>query len=253
MYQRVLQKFGLKNPEIDVYTLLLQLGAQPASIIAKKLQLKRTTTRTYLENLTKLGLIRFQLKDRTQYFFAEKPQAALDMLKNQKERAIHRLEENINAFGSIIPELNSLIQTDSLIPKITSYEGLDELKRMYQDTLTAETEILCLSSVDDLIELFGAEYDNWYVKKRAQKNIPLRYITKDTPQERQERQKDSELLRQSRLLPPHSFSISNEINIYDNKVSIITLKEEKIGVLIESQEIARTMRIIFEVLWGIGT
>lgn len=48
------------------------------------------------------------------------------------------------------------------------------------------------------------------------------------------------------------FNISNEINIYDNKVSIITLKEGKIGVLIESKEIYESMKTIFEILWMVG-
>ena len=56
-------------------------------------------------------------------------------------------------------------------------------------------------------------------------------------------------MRASRHLPAGIFDISNEINIYDGKVSIITLKNEKIGVLIQSQEIYNSMKVMFEVLW----
>jgi sugar-specific transcriptional regulator TrmB len=251
MYKNVLQKFGLKSVEVDAYTLLLGFGQQPASVIAKKLQIKRTTARVYLENLVKLGLVKFNWKDRTQYFFAENPEASLEILEQNKAKTFRKLEDNLNQFAAIMPELSSMVRQDSCIPKVVFYEGIDELKRMYQDTLTSDGEILCMSSVDDLKELFGEKYDNWYVKKRTKKGIPLRYIAKNTPEERVEQKKDKKFLRKSKLLPVAAFGISNEINIYDNKVSIITLKEEKIGVLIESKEIYQTMKIIFELLWSI--
>jgi len=252
MYQSTLQKLGLKSEEIKTYTCLLELGMQPASIIGKKLNFKRTTVRGYLENLSKLGLVKFQLKDRTQYFYAEKPETSLKILEQQKEATMHKIEKNLDAFSSIIPELNSLIRFESNIPKVTFYEGIDELKRMYKDTLNAKSEILCLSSLEDILELFGEQYDTWYVKKRAKKQIHLRYLSKDTPTEREEKKKDKQLLRESRLLPAKTFGITNEINIYDDKISIITLKDERIGIIIESKEISQTMRIIFELIWSMG-
>jgi len=252
MYQKILQKFGLKAVEIEVYTILLQLGAQPASLIAKKLDLKRTTVRVYLENLTKMGLLKFQWKDRTQYFSAESPEQALSNLKNNHQKEVKKNEKKLADFASIIPELSSFVRTDAYLPKVTFYEGIDQLKRMYKDTLTSKSEILCLSSAKDMLSLFGQKYDDWYVKKRAKKQIPLRYITKKSDIEIEERKKDINFLRKSRFISKASFDISNEINIYDNKVSIITLRDEKIGLIIESKEIYQSMKIIFETLWSVG-
>ncbi len=252
MYKTILQKFGLKPTEIEVYTTLLELGEQPASLVAKKLNLKRTTVRVYLENLTKLGLIKFHWKDRAQYFSAETPEQALANLRIQQKKSINKMEKKLQDFATIIPELTSMIREDAYMPKVIFFEGTDQLKRMYKDTLTSESEILCLSSIEDMVELFGVQYDTWYVKKRVKKQIPLRYIAKDSKVERKERKKDKQFMRQSRFIPHSSFDISNEINIYDNKVSIITLRDEKIGILIESQEIYRTMKVIFETLWMVG-
>ena len=42
---------------------------------------------------------------------------------------------------------------------------------------------------------------------------------------------------------------SNEINIYDNKVAIISFKDDLIGMIIESSEIADTQRTIFKMVW----
>lgn len=249
MYKNVLKNLGCSSEEVDVYTTLLQLGTQPASVVARNLDKKRTTVRVYLEHLTKEGFARFNWKGKTQYFTAEKPEEILKNLHHNKIKASERWDENIRAFSAILPELTSIVRQDVNVPKVTYYEGIQDLKRMYIDTLQSKTEILCLSSFADLLDLFGKQYDQWYVKKRIKNDIFLRYIAKDTLLERQETKKDKKYLRQSRHLSAKLFDISNEINIYDGKVSIITLKNEKIGVLIESKEIYHSMKVMFEILW----
>lgn len=249
MYENVLKNIGWSPEEIEVYTSLLQLGVQPASVIANHLKKKRTTVRVYLEQLVKEGFVRFYWRGKTQYFTAKNPEESLEALKYKKTETIELCDKNIHSFSAVMPELVSIVRKDVAVPKVTYYEGIHELKRMYNDTLTSKTEILCLSSIEDLWDLFGKEYDGWYIKKRVKNGIFVRYISKDTPLERQEAEKDKKYLRQSHHLPAKLFDISNEINIYDGKVSIITLKNEKIGILIQSQEIYHSLKIVFEVLW----
>ena len=57
--------------------------------------------------------------------------------------------------------------------------------------------------------------------------------------------------REIRLVPPSEFSFANEINIYDDKVAIISFGKDKtvLGMIIESAEIADTQRAIFMMAW----
>ncbi|MCR4311594.1 MAG: hypothetical protein NUV54_03465, partial [Candidatus Taylorbacteria bacterium] len=50
------------------------------------------------------------------------------------------------------------------------------------------------------------------------------------------------------FVPPEKYYFSPEINIYDNKVMIASWKE-KLGVIIESAEIADAMKKIYELAW----
>jgi sugar-specific transcriptional regulator TrmB len=249
MYEKVLHTLGFRLDEIDVYVALLQLGTQPASVLARKVNKKRTTVRVYLEHLAKEGFVRFHWRGRTQYFTAEKPPQALEALRQNKVKALQKWDHDIQAFSVVLPELEALARPDKNVPRVTYFEGIYELKRMYADTLSSKTEVLCLNSVEDLWDLFGKNYDSWYIKKRIKKGISVRYLAKDTPLERQEARKDKKYHRISRHLPANLFDISNEINIYDGKVSIITLKNERIGILIQSEEIYQSMKIMFELLW----
>ncbi|QQR83569.1 hypothetical protein IPJ72_07380 [Candidatus Peregrinibacteria bacterium] len=252
MYQSVLQKMGLSADEVSLYVALLRMGPQPASVVARHLHHNRTTVLHQLKELVQQGFVQANWRGRTQYFTAKSPDTILDVLSEKKRSTVQQIEETMQQFSAIMPELNTLARTDVRLPKVTLYEGTDELKHMYKDTLTSDTEILCLSSVKDLWDLFGEQYDQWYVNKRVKSNIPVRYLAQDNPIERDEMKKNSRLLRESRLIKASLFSIANEINIYDGKVSIITLKNERIGILIDSQEVYQSMKVIFEMLWQQG-
>lgn len=249
MINSLLEQLGWKPDEAAVYTTLLQLGTQPASIVARQIKKKRTTVRVYLEKLIQSGFVDFHWKGRTQYFNAKTPQDAVHTLENNKKNIIRKLDNNIRAFSTFLPQLTALIGMNTNMPKITYHEGAQHLKKMYTDSLNSKTEILCFSSVQDLWDLFGKKYDKWYVQKRVKNKIPLRYIAPDTLVEKQESKKDKKYLRESRHLPESIFKITNEILIYDAKVAFITLKNEKIGVLIDNKEIYQSMKILFEALW----
>ena len=252
MYEKVLTKLGLKTTEINAYVNLLSLGTQPASVLARHMNVPRTTMRVYLERLKNLGFVRMNWKNKIQYFTPEKPDQVIQNLEHKRESYVEKVNKNLNAFSAIMPELSTITTKDHNLPKVTFFEGSSEIKRMYQDSLTSESEIMCISSVEDLWDLFGKKYDDWYVTKRVKNNIPVRYVAKNTAAEKKERTKDKKFLRKSKLISEKLFTFSNEINIYDGKVSIITLKEEKIGVLIESKEIYHSMKAIFEILWLSG-
>ena len=69
---------------------------------------------------------------------------------------------------------------------------------------------------------------------------------------------DKKNLREIRLVSVKDFPITNEINIYDNKVAIVSFSEDEaelFGVIIESKEVAETQQQIFKMAWryaGLG-
>ena len=54
--------------------------------------------------------------------------------------------------------------------------------------------------------------------------------------------------REVHLVPADKFPMSNEINIYDDKVAIISHKD-LMGVIIQNKQIADTQRSIFKLGW----
>lgn len=70
-------------------------------------------------------------------------------------------------------------------------------------------------------------------------------IHPDTESARDITSRNVEENRDSQLVPPDKFYWTPEIQVYDNKVNIASWKE-KLGIIIESQEIADAMKQIFD-------
>jgi hypothetical protein len=131
------------------------------------------------------------------------------------------------------------------------FEGADGIRDIYRDTLTAETDLLNFAN-SSIVRNFWKEYDKQYVQERVKKGIHLKGVAPDDETGRKVQGKDKESFREIRLVSVKEFPINNEINIYDNKVAIISFAEDEsevFGVIIESKEVADTQRQIFEMAW----
>ena len=62
---------------------------------------------------------------------------------------------------------------------------------------------------------------------------------------------DKKFLRETKILP-ESFTFNSEIYIYDNKICLIDLKKDIIGVIIESSELYNIHKQIFDMLWNVN-
>ncbi len=70
----------------------------------------------------------------------------------------------------------------------------------------------------------------------------------DTKIGQQKAKIDKNELRESRLIPTEQYSFTPEIQFFDDKVIIASWKET-LGIIIESQEISDSFKVIFELAW----
>ena len=133
-------------------------------------------------------------------------------------------------------------------PRVRFYEGEDGMKEVYEDTLTTHDPIRAYATVDDMHRGIPNYFPGYY-KRRAGAGIMIRAIVPDTDIGRERASKDKEELRETALVPQDKFYFSPEINIYDNKVMIASWRE-KLGIIIESAEIADAMKKIYELSWS---
>lgn len=259
MLEIVLKKAGLNDKESFVYLALLELGSQPASVIGKKAKINRSTTYLILETLMRRGFVNQHVRADVKYFTAADPQV---IIKNLELEQTH-IEETKKEFVELLPEFYALSNPLSIKPKVRFYEGEVGVKRAIEDTFTSKDTLFSWDSVDSWLTTTPGlqKFIRECAKIRTEKlKIPVRVLAPDTATARQYFLKDYPPLKDKvdplmeiRWIPKDIKVFKNEINIYDDKVSIVSLaKNELLGIVIESYEISNTHRAIFELAWKSG-
>ncbi|MEO8637855.1 MAG: helix-turn-helix domain-containing protein [Candidatus Taylorbacteria bacterium] len=238
-----LRTFGLSEKETIVYVALLELGKGTVTQISRKAGINRTTGYDILDSLSNKLLVNVSGKEPKQEYAVEPPDAILRFLKDR----LQDTEEQIKKAEELVPQLRRVEATQNR-PKIKFYEGKEGLKHVYEDTLASEEPIRAYANVDDMHKGL-ANYFPEYYKRRAEKNIKIRAIVPKTPTGEERASHDEEEKREIAFVPADKYYFSPEINIYDNKIMIASWRE-KLGVIIESAEIADAMKKIYELAWA---
>lgn len=239
-----LKNIGFSDKEVAVYISLLEIGSGTVSAIARKAGINRTTGYDILDSLVEKGLVTISGKEPKQEYAAESPEKIENYIAGQIQKLHHSLKI---AQATLVPELKSLHNMSDR-PRVRFYEGEDGMKEVYEDTLTTHEPIRAYATVDDMHRGIPNYFPGYY-KRRAGAGIVIRAIVPDTDIGRERASKDKEELRETALVPQDKFYFSPEINIYDNKVMIASWRE-RLGIIIESAEIADAMKKIYELSWS---
>jgi HTH-type transcriptional regulator, sugar sensing transcriptional regulator len=234
---------GFSEKEIEVYLALLELGKGTVTQIARKAGINRPTAYHVLASLELKKLVRTSGKEPKQEYTAESPENIEKIL----EEKITEYTSALAQAKEIIPELVSLHNKDNR-PKIKFYEGKDGLQKVYEDTLNSSETILAYASVEDIGPTLPNYFPDYY-KRRAKKGIHIRAIFPESADARERASLDKEEKRESVIIPSEKYGFHPEINIYDDKVMIASWRE-KLGIIIESTEIADAMKKIHDLAWA---
>lgn len=238
-----LKEIGLSIKEANIYLTLLHIKTNAASIIAKKAGLNRCSCYTILERLIQKGFIQKIVRNNVNYYMAVELRYVLNHLKSKH----HDLENKIEYLAEAVTQLNLLKNTHDDQPKVIFYEGEISMRNMLEDRLNAKGLIRCYGSLNELESLFPNYLPEFY-RRRVAKGIYVKAIYPANEHSFRQKTRDHQELRQTRLIP-REFDLHIHINIYNNRVTIASLKE-KFGVLIESRAIAEAQSKIFDFIWA---
>lgn len=237
-----LLSFGLSDKEANVYIALLELGRSTVSTISREANINRTTGYDILSSLVGKGLVRVSGKEPKQEYIAESPDTLVALL----DKRLQDTKDDIEKARALVPELKSMHRVGDR-PQIRFYEGIEGLKQVYEDTLTSTMPIYAYAAYEDMHGTLGDYFPRYY-ERRAEKGILARGIVPRTPLTLERMKRNKEEMREAAVIPKEKFDISPDIEIYDNKVMIASWRE-KLGIIIESAEIAHAMKTIYELAW----
>lgn len=238
-----LQKIGLSAKEESVYLALLNLGPASISDLTKQAGLNRTTGYDVVTALLRKGLVTQSARRGKKIFLAEPPDR-LAVFADQESR---KWCERVESARSLLPVLSSLYRTTEGRPVIRYFEGIEGIEQIYEDSLTAKDMIRAYSAVEEMKDLMG-DYMERYYQRRTKKRIYIRAITKSGKFASHLKRVEKSFYREVRLVPSDKFDFTLERYIYNDKVAYMSFRD-RFGVIIESKDIAKSEKYIYELAW----
>ena len=226
-----------------MYLALLELGKRTVTPIARMANINRTTVYDILDSLAAKGLASVSGKEPLQEYLAESPEKILALMEEQ----IKKDQTNLQQAQNLVPQLKSLHNISDR-PKVMFYEGRQGMEQAYEDTLSSHETILAYANVNEMHTAMPDYFPKYY-QRRTKKGINIKAIIPSNKAGVERTSKDKDEARESALVPEDKVYFSPEINIYDNKIMIASWKE-KLGIIIESKEIAEAMKTIYKLAWA---
>ncbi len=240
---------GLSRDEARAYEALVRYGSLEASALARKAGLtSRTIAYKVLAGLVEKGLAEKKEEEgKVARFTPAHPLKLKDWVEKKETEA----KNAINALGGVLGKLTSDFNLISGKPGVRFYEGKSGMKAVLDDSLTAREIIYTYVDIES-IEKYIPDVNKEYSRDREKYGIQKRGIILDTPFNRKYLEGYHTKVTNSKFIKLATPPFHTIMQIYDNKVSYITLRDENmIGVIVADPHIYGMHRALFEYIWSV--
>ena len=238
----LLQTIGLKTKEAKTYLAIMELGLSTIKPISLRAGVKRTSIYNFIDHLVELGLVTQSGINGRMHYRAVTPEKLME-IQRQRAQKLHEA----------LPEFLSIYNEKGAKPKISYFEGPEQIKNIGKEVLKCVKEVCYFWAGPELTDITGVEeFWNKINDDRVKKGITAKLLRFEGKKELYEKSASGpENLRQTRFAPKNVANlVDHGLAIYDTgKVGIFGNREEGYGILIESASFAKTMKMLFDLLW----
>ena len=232
-----LKQIGLNGSEITVYLFLLENGLSTPPIVSRGTNIARTNCYNILMELKTKGLAEEQTHGKRKAYLANDPESLLRAVEQKKE-VIQR----------ILPDLRGLYTIQKNKPKIRFYEGAEQIKEIYRQSLDAE-KIMAIGSTNKLSALMPDFLNYYFEEIKNRKIIFYDLLTARSKAPAEKAKTIIKSLYDVKLLPDKYADQPTDILIWGDNIALITLNEPIFGTILTNKLLAQTFKILFEVIW----
>lgn len=246
--EKILTQIGLTIEEATIYNFLLQNGVATAKVISVKTGIGRALTYKILDQLVAKELVR-KREDlgKVALFSPAHPEQLKKTAEARKAQAEETIRSLAESYGSLASSYNLLNGK----PNVQFFEGINGLRRVYDDILDVGQNILVVSAPIDEGRKEVLHLIREQIEKQAAQNIRTRTINPTGNHEPATQIfEDEKYLITRKRVPTEKLPLPAQIIIYGDKVAITNFKEGLITVAIESKYIRETFEKMFEYIWN---
>jgi len=232
-----LKHIGLNEKEIQIYLSLLDLGSSTVLSIAKRSGIKRPTAYLVLESLVEKGFASRIIKGRKTFFAPQHPRKLI----TESELRLKELQE-------VVSQLEIMFRKRKERPRIKIFEGKDELDRAYDELFIVKGEALFMGTSKLSMEAFPRSYEKLQLISSSSE-FRIRELVDESGESLEYANKIKGQYHEVRFIPKKLLPFEADIGIFGNHTLITSVKKEYFTIDIESKEIAKAFRTIFEMMW----
>lgn len=241
--KELFKNLGANEKEMETFLKLLELGAQPVSVIARHMSVPRSTMYLILENLKKLNFVEEFERAGIKYFKCIPVKNIADVLKARESK----LQHTLGLLEKELPELEVLENKLSITPKIKFFEGREAVMQMYEEVLK-EKEFY--SYFNPQVESPVMEIYFKKVEESIESNrLKVSELIVDGPKARKFLKECSSGNHKIKILPKGVRFDSDNI-ICEDKIYMVSYGEKDVSaVKIYSKSLVATQKVMFEQVW----
>ncbi|GEM_PF-4123045 len=249
-----LQEIGLSKKEAEMYSLLLELGVQSAAVMGKRMEVSRSTSQFLLNSLVEKGFANKTIKNKITCYIPEKPDTISKLLDVQTERFLEEVKKKKEKLEIIKPLLGQMRSQSVYLPKVTFYEGVDNVVQSYNEFLEA---------VSDNTELYNyvcpapEEHPKFrkmmgrFIKQREERNIFCKMVCTYCKDAVLLHLTDNDFKRKTYITSPKTKNLfgGERFIAHDRILSMSYSEHGMFSTIIINDDIAKIDQTLFENMW----
>ncbi|MFH0820269.1 MAG: helix-turn-helix domain-containing protein [Candidatus Peregrinibacteria bacterium] len=237
-------KLGLNEKETETFLKLLELGAQPVSVIAKHVGVPRPTMYLILDSLKHAQLVEEFERAGIKYFKAIPAKEIAGVLKS-REREI---EQTLSILQESLPELEALENKLSITPRVKFFEGKQAIMKMYESMLREKT--FCAVFNPQRVKRMMPEYHFKIPETIRSEKLKVKELLVAGSDAEEYQNLFQSKNHQIKILPK-TVNFESDTIICPEKIYMISYGEkDQSAIEIWNKSLAETQKILFEQLWG---
>lgn len=243
----ILQPLQLEPLEEKTFLLLAEYGSMAASIIAKKLEVKRTTCYLLLERLVKKGIVERTIRKAIRYYQA----IDLETLEKVINKQIVIFEEAKQKLLDHKQALKLLYRNHEENTEVMFYEGYDEIKKAYEKILDIEDkEIYSMMKKENTQDHEMHTFWQKYLKARISLKKKTFSIVNDEENSKVYVNEAKNEYREIKIVQKSDIELFGDLKVSGDLVAFISQHHGRIwGITIQDAQIAKFFKGIIKTLW----
>ncbi len=234
--KHTLEEYGLKERHALIYIACLELGSSSIQKISTKSGFARSTCEAVLNSLQQKGFVTSYRNKNTRYFSPEDPKKVIQIAKSKSQTLENALPQLLARYGK-----------GESLPTVRQYQGKQGMITILEEILDEADVFYCFVPVAELFDTLAGYFPE-FRRKRIEKKILAKAILKDSPLARERQRLGPQELREVRIMPD-AMDHSGAVFIWNDKITMFSLQDDLVALVIESKNLASAEMALFKYIW----